>query len=137
MAALVFLRPTLEPLCCARIGSGKKKPFYWKGRLWGGCALRVRSSKNNPKHEQTTKRPQKSMDSVLSIRPWAAEKARKNHKAQNQETTKDPEIKGSRSYHGSATPLFRGTKAPKTLVLLCFGAIREGRMIRDRSLLTS
>ena len=33
--------------------------------------------------------------------------------------------------------LFRGATAPKTLGLLCFGAIREGRMIRDRSLLTS
>ena len=32
---------------------------------------------------------------------------------------------------------FGGMKAPKTLVLLCFGAIRERRMIRDRSLLTS
>ena len=31
----------------------------------------------------------------------------------------------------------RDTKAPKTLVLLCFGASRKGRMIHDRSLLTS
>ena len=44
---------------------------------------------------------------------------------------------GSRSYQSSVTPLFRDTKAPKTLVLLCFGAIREGRMICDRYLLTS
>ena len=42
-----------------------------------------------------------------------------------QETTKDPAVEGSRSYQSSATPRFQGTKAPKTLVLLCFGAIRE------------
>ena len=53
------------------------------------------------------------------------------------EMTKDPEVKGSRTYQSSVTLPFRGTKAPKTLVLLWFGAIREGRMIRDRSLLTS
>ena len=53
------------------------------------------------------------------------------------ETTEDPQVEGSRSYQSSVTPRFGGTKAPKTLVLLCFGAIREGRMIRDRSLLTS
>ena len=39
---------------------------------------------------------------------------------------KDPEVKGSRSDQSSATPLFKGTKAPNTLVSLCFGAIREG-----------
>ena len=54
-----------------------------------------------------------------------------------QETAKDPNVEGSRSYQSSVTPIFRGTKAPKTLVSLCFGAIREGRMIPDRSLLTS
>ena len=54
-----------------------------------------------------------------------------------QKQQKDLEFKGSRSYHRSVTPLARGTKAPKTLILLRFGAIREVRMIRDRSLLTS
>ena len=48
-----------------------------------------------------------------------------------------PEVEGSRSYQRSVTPLFRGGKAPQTLVLQCFGAIREGQMVRDRSLLTS
>ena len=53
-----------------------------------------------------------------------------------QEKTKDPEVKGSRSYQSS---VFKGTRAPKTLVLLCFGAIREGRLIPppDRSPMTS
>ena len=51
---------------------------------------------------------------------------------ETQETTKNLKVEGSRSDQSS-----RGTKAPRTLVLLCFGAIREGRMIRDRSLLTS
>ena len=32
--------------------------------------------------------------------------------------TKDTEVEGSRSYLSSVTPLFRGAKAPKTLVLL-------------------
>ena len=54
-----------------------------------------------------------------------------------EETTEDRRVEGSRSYQTSVTPLFRGTKAPKTHVLLCFGSIREGRMIHDRSLLTS
>ena len=40
-------------------------------------------------------------------------------------------VEGSRSHQRSATALFQGTKAPKTLVLLCFGAIREGQMVRD------
>ena len=53
------------------------------------------------------------------------------------ETTKDTEVDGSRSYQSLVTPVFRGTKAPKTFSLLCLVAIREGRMIRDRSLLTS
>ena len=48
-----------------------------------------------------------------------------------------PGSRGSRSYQSSVTPLFRGTKPPKALVLLCVGKIREGRMIRDRLLLTS
>ena len=43
----------------------------------------------------------------------------------------------SPSYQSSVTPLFSGTKTSRTLVLLCFRAITEGRMIRDRSLLTS
>ena len=45
----------------------------------------------------------------------------------SQETTKDPEdlVEGSRSYQSLVTPLFRGTKAPKALVLPCFGAIRS------------
>ena len=54
-----------------------------------------------------------------------------------QETTKDPKVEGSRSYQGSVTALFRGTKAAQTVVLLRFGAIRERRMARDWSLLTS
>ena len=53
------------------------------------------------------------------------------------ETTKDPEVEGSRSYQISVAPLFRSAKVLKTLALLCSSAIREGRMIRDRSLLTS
>ena len=47
----------------------------------------------------------------------------------NWETPKDLEVEGSRSYQSLGTTLFRGMKAPKTLVLLCLGAIREGRMI--------
>ena len=49
----------------------------------------------------------------------------------------DPKVEASRSYQSLVTPLFRGMRAPKTLGLLCFGAIREGGMICDRSLLTS
>ena len=49
----------------------------------------------------------------------------------SQETRKEPEVMGSRSYQSSVTALFRGTKAPKTLALLCFSAIKEGWMIRD------
>ena len=44
---------------------------------------------------------------------------------------KDPKVEGSRSHQSSVTPLFRGAKAPKTFLLLCFGAVREGRMIHD------
>ena len=33
-----------------------------------------------------------------------------------QETTKDPQVEGSRSYQSSVTPLFRVTKVPETLV---------------------
>ena len=43
-----------------------------------------------------------------------------------QETTKDPEVEGSKSYQSSVAPLFRGTKAPKTVVWLGFGAIKGG-----------
>ena len=59
---------------------------------------------------------------------------------------KDLKVEGSRSYESSASPHFRGTKAPKHLwarklpntCFACFSAaIGEGRMIRDRSLLTS
>ena len=50
---------------------------------------------------------------------------------------KNPKVEGSRSYQSSVTPLFKGTKAPKTRILLCFGAVREAQMIRERSLLTS
>ena len=54
-----------------------------------------------------------------------------------QETIKKtPKSRGSRSCQSSVTPL-EGYESSKTLVLLCFGASREGRMIRDRSLLTS
>ena len=42
-----------------------------------------------------------------------------------------------RQGQSSVTPLLGRTKARETLVLLCFGAIREGLIIRDRSLLTS
>ena len=41
---------------------------------------------------------------------------------------KDREIAGSKSYQSSGTSLIRGTKVPKTLVLLRFG---EGQIIRD------
>ena len=58
-------------------------------------------------------------------------------KSSSQETTTDPEVEGSKSDQSSVTPLFRGTKAPKAIVLLCFCAVREARTIRDRSLLTS
>ena len=61
----------------------------------------------------------------------------KEEKHKDEEMTKDPEVESSRSYSSSVTLYFRGTKAPKTHHLLCFGGIREGRMIRDRSLLTS
>ena len=54
-----------------------------------------------------------------------------------QETTKDPEVEGSRSYQSSVTPLLQGHQSSQTLVLVCFGATREGRIICDRSLLTS
>ena len=53
------------------------------------------------------------------------------------EEIKEPQVEGSRSYQSSVTPRFRATTAPETLVLLCFGAVRKVRMIRDRSLLTS
>ena len=51
------------------------------------------------------------------------------------ENDKRPESRGFKklSEFGNSS----GMKAPKTLVLLCFDAIREGWMIRDRSLLTS
>ena len=61
---------------------------------------------------------------------------KKGNSLKSQETTKDLQVEGSRSYLSLVTPLWRGTEAPRTLVLLCFGAIREARMIRDRSLLS-
>ena len=56
--------------------------------------------------------------------------------AKTQETTKRPRSRGFKKLSGFGNSSLQGTKAPSTLVLLCFGAIREG-MIRDRSLLTS
>ena len=55
-----------------------------------------------------------------------------------QKTGKHPGLETPRfSFsQSSVPPLFGGTKSPKALVLLCFGAIKEGRMICDRSLLT-
>ena len=41
-----------------------------------------------------------------------------SYQAISQETIKDLEVESSRSYQSSATPLFRATKAPKTLVSL-------------------
>ena len=46
-------------------------------------------------------------------------------KAFVQEMAKDPEVEGSRSYQSSATPLQGYMRAPKILVMLCFGAIRQ------------
>ena len=60
-----------------------------------------------------------------------------SYQAISQETTTDLEVEGSRRYQSLETCLFNGTKAPKTLVSLCLGTIRERQMIHDRSLLTS
>ena len=38
---------------------------------------------------------------------------------EGQETTKDPKVEGSRGNQSSVTLPFRGTKARRTLVLLC------------------
>ena len=53
----------------------------------------------------------------------------------SQETTVRPGSRGFKTWSEfGISSLFRGTKARKTLCLMCFGAIREGRMIRDWSL---
>ena len=50
---------------------------------------------------------------------------------------KRPESRGFKKLSEFRDSSLQGTKAAKLLFLLCFGAIREGRMICDRSLLTS
>ena len=50
---------------------------------------------------------------------------------------KRPGSRGFKKLSEFGNSFLQGYEAPKMLVLLCLGAIREGRVIRDRPLLTS
>ena len=54
-----------------------------------------------------------------------------------EEMTKDPEVKGFKTLSEFGNSSLSGHESSQNVFLLCFGAFREGRMVRDQSLLTS